>query len=154
DSGMVLSPGGFAIMLMMPIIGLLVSKVQARYLIVLGLIITALALFHMTSFNLNIDYSTATWARVYQSLGMAFLFVPINTVAYTGLPKEKSNNASALINLMRNMGGSFGIALVTTMLVRRAQFHQSVLASHLTAGSAQYRAIVQSISQKLIIHGA
>ena len=119
DAGLVLSPGGFALMLLMPAIGALVGKVDARWLIALGLVVTSMALFHMTNFDTQIDYGTVAWARVYQSLGLALLFIPINTAAYDGVPPEQNNNASAIINMMRNLGGSIGIAVVTTFIARR-----------------------------------
>ena len=83
------------------------------------------ALFHMTRFDTNIDFRTVATARIFQAIGLAFLFVPINTAAYAFIPRNKSNAASGLINLARNIGGSIGISLVTTMLARRAQFHQA-----------------------------
>jgi MFS transporter, DHA2 family, multidrug resistance protein len=147
DAGMVLSPGGFAIMLLMPVVGNLVAKVDPRWLIVVGLVVTSLALFHMTNFDLNIDYRAIAWARVFQSIGLAFLFIPINTVAFLGVPPEKSNNASAIINMMRNIGGSFGIALATTLVARRQQYHQSVLIEHVTPYSSQYDQTIQAMQR-------
>jgi DHA2 family multidrug resistance protein len=147
DAGLVISPGGFAIMLLMPVVGNLVSRFDPRWLIAFGLGLTSFALFHMTRFDLDVDYSTVAWARVYQSLGLAFLFIPINTVAFLGLPPEKSNNASAIINMMRNIGGSFGIAIATTLLARRQQYHQSVLIEHVTPYSSQYDQTIQSMQQ-------
>ncbi len=82
-------------------------------------------MFHMTNIYLGIDFHTAMMYRVYQSIGMAFLFVPINTLCYIGVPQEQNNQISSMINLMRNLGGSFGISFVTTMLARRAQVHQT-----------------------------
>ena len=73
----------------------------------------------MATFNLDIDFHTAMMARIYQSAGMAFLFVPINVMAFYFIPKEKINNATGIINLARNIGGSFGIANVVTLLARR-----------------------------------
>src|SRR5689334_8114500 len=131
-SGMALSPGGFAIMLLMPLVGFLLSRYDARWLMVFGLSVLSASLFHMTNFNLQIDFATAAWARVFQAVGMAFLFVPINTAAYAYLPREKNNAASGLMNLARNIGGSVGISFVTTMLERRTQFHQNMLSSHLS----------------------
>ena len=84
-AGMVLSPGGFATMLMMPVAGALSGRIDARLLITVGLIGTAIAMFHLSGFDLNVDYSTLAWARVYQSLGLALLFIPINTAAYQGI---------------------------------------------------------------------
>ena len=86
----------------------------------------------MARFNLHIDYRTAVWSRMVQSLGMAFLFVPISAVAFAFIPKERTNYATGLFNLARNIGGSSGIATVTTLLARRAQFHQQILVAHMT----------------------
>jgi DHA2 family multidrug resistance protein len=147
DAGLVISPGGFAIMLLMPVVGNLVARVDPRWLIAFGLGVTSFALFRMTSFDLDVDYATVAWARVYQSLGLAFLFIPINTIAFLGLPPEKSNNASAIINMMRNLGGSFGIAIATTLLARRQQYHQSVLIEHVTPYNSQYDQTIQAMQQ-------
>jgi DHA2 family multidrug resistance protein len=127
-AGEVLSPGGLTVLVLMPLVGFLVSRVDARYLIGAGFLITALALFHMTNLNLGIDYRTAMLWRVYQSAGLAFLFVPINTISYTGMPPEASNQVSGLVNLMRNIGGSIGISAATTLIARRQQAHQIYLA--------------------------
>ncbi len=127
-AGMVISPGGFVVMLMMPLVGgVLISRVQVRWLILFGLIVSALALWHLTTLNLYVGYSDLAWARVYQAFGLAFLFVPINTAAYTGIPQGKTNNVSALMNLSRNLGGSFGIAILSTILSRRSQYHVNTL---------------------------
>ncbi|HEX7967710.1 MAG TPA: DHA2 family efflux MFS transporter permease subunit [Stellaceae bacterium] len=154
DAGMVLSPGGFAIMLLMPVVGNLVARVDPRWLIVCGLVVTSLALFHMTNFDLNIDYRAIAWARVFQSMGLAFLFIPINTVAFLGVPPERSGNASAIINMMRNIGGGFGIALATTLVARRAQYHQSVLVEHVTPFNGQYDATIQRMQQAFLSSSA
>lgn len=154
-AGLVLSPGGFAILLSMPIVGKLVGKVDPRYLIVFGLAVSGTALLHMTNFNLSVDYPTVAWARVYQAFGLGFLFIPINTVAYAGIPDNKNNQVSAWINLSRNIGGSFGISLVQTTLARRSQFHQSVMASNLTPFDVQYHEFIQKASGALgqALHG-
>jgi DHA2 family multidrug resistance protein len=138
-AGMALSPGGFAIMLMMPVVGFLLSRWDARKLMIFGLLVLGFSLFHMTNFNLDVDFSTVMWARTIQAIGMAFLFVPINTMAYAYLPKNKNNAASGLMNLARNIGGSVGISVVTTLLDRRAQVHQVYLSSHLSASNPAFR---------------
>ena len=107
----------------MPVVGMLTGRVQPRWLIAFGFTVSGLALFHMTGFTLQIDYRHAMLARCFQTFGLAFLFIPINTLAYSGLPPGKNNNASALLNVSRNIGASFGIAMVITMLARRSQFH-------------------------------
>src|SRR5246127_1890081 len=152
-SGMALSPGGFAIMVLMPLVGWLLSRYDARYLLLLGLSTLSASLFHMTSFNLDIDFKTAVLARVFQAVGLAFLFVPINTAAYAYLPREKNNAASGLMNLARNIGGSVGISFVTTLLDRRTQKHLSDLNSHFTSANAQFQAMVRGTAQQLIAHG-
>ena len=154
ESGKVLSPGGFAIMLLMPLVGFLVSRVSARYLVSIGFIISGLALVHMSHFNLNISFSQAMWTRIFQASGLAFLFVPLNTAIYGTVPRNKNNNASALINLSRNLGGSFGISLITTMLDRRSQFHFSRLVSHLTPYDPRYRAMLLGIARLLQSKGS
>jgi DHA2 family multidrug resistance protein len=144
-AGMALSPGGLVVMAMMPMVGFLVSRVDPRKLITVGFLALALAMFHMTNLYLGIDFHTAMMYRIYQSIGLAFLFVPINTLCYVGVPQEQNNQISSMINLMRNLGGSFGISFVTTMLARRAQVHQTFLAAH-TQDSSQMRNMVNSLT--------
>jgi DHA2 family multidrug resistance protein len=86
----------------------------------------------------------------YQSLGLALLFIPINAAAYHGIPPEKSNNASALINMMRNLGGSIGIAVVATFIARRQQYHQNVLVAHVTPYSTQYDRLIHTLQQTVL----
>jgi DHA2 family multidrug resistance protein len=134
-AGLAITPGGFVVMALMPLVGYLVGHVQAKYLVMFGLLTTALALWHMTGLDLDVSFSTMVWMRIFQAAGLAFLFVPTNTAAFANLPPEKSNNASALLNLSRNLGGSVGISVAQTLLARRTQFHQSRLASHVSAFS-------------------
>ena len=140
QAGLALMPGGFTIILLLPLVGFLLSKYSPRYLLLLGLIILSDSLFHMTGFDLEIDFKTAATARVIQAAGMAFLFVPINTAAYAFLPRNKNNAASGLMNLARNIGGSVGISLVTTMLDRRSQVHSAYLSANLSANNPLFRA--------------
>jgi len=149
DAGLVVSPGGFAIILLMPVVGRLVSRADSRVLIVFGLAISAAALYHMTSFDLEVDYWTVALARIFQAAGLAFLFIPISTIAYVGIPREKNNNASAIINLSRNLGGSVGIALLTTFLARRSQYHQSILVERVAAGDPRYAAMAAKLQQHM-----
>jgi DHA2 family multidrug resistance protein len=121
--------------------------------VIVGVLITSLSLFHMANFNLQIDFGTAMWARIYQSLGMAFLFVPINTMAFYFISKEKTNNATGIINLARNVGGSVGISLVATMLSRGAQVHQAYLTGHANALDPAYRAQLSGLTATLVTKG-
>ncbi|HKB97450.1 MAG TPA: DHA2 family efflux MFS transporter permease subunit [Terriglobales bacterium] len=145
-SGMALSPGGFAIMVMMPIVGFLLSRWNPRWLMMFGLIVLSLSLFHMTTFDLGVDFSTVMLARVFQATGLAFLFVPINTSAYAFLPRDKNNAASGLMNLARNIGGSVGISFVTTLLARRTQFHQVRLSENLSAANPKFQSVLHGIT--------
>jgi MFS transporter, DHA2 family, multidrug resistance protein len=111
-----------------------------------GLSMLSFSLFHMTTFDLGADFRALTIARVYQALGLAFLFVPINTAAYSSLPRDKNNAASGLMNLARNIGGSVGISVVTTGLARRAQFHQVRLVENLNAANPQFRATLHGLT--------
>ena len=129
-------------------------KYDARWLMIFGLVVLSFALFHMTHFDLCIDFRTAATARVFQALGLAFLFVPINTVAYSFLPKDKNNAASGLINLARNVGGSLGISFVTTMLDRRTQFHQMRLTSAMNAGNPWFESTLNGLIHNFRAHGA
>jgi DHA2 family multidrug resistance protein len=153
-SGLVLSPGGIVVLISMPLVGILLRRYQARWLVVFGVIVSASGLFYMSKFTLGVDYQTAVWARVIQSAGMAFLFVPISVVAFGFIPKERTNYATGLFNLARNIGGSSGIATVTTLLARRSQFHQQVLIAHLTPYDAAYQAALQRTTQMLHTQGA
>jgi MFS transporter, DHA2 family, multidrug resistance protein len=155
QAGLALMPGGFAIIMIMPVVGFLLSKVDARRLLLLGFGILSLAMFHMAwGFDTTIDFRAAATARAYQAVSLAFLFVPINTASYAFLPKEKNNAASGLINLARNIGGSFGISVVTTMLDRRAQVHQSYLAHNMTLASAKMNAMILSMRHMLVTRGS
>ena len=148
-------PGGFAIILCMPLVGYLLGHTDARRLLLFGLFMVSFSLFYMRShFDLAIDFRTVAFARVIQATGLAFLFVPINTAAYAFLPPGKNNQASGLINLARNIGGSVGISFVITMLARRAQVHQANMMSHLNSGNPQLQAAISGTSHALIARGS
>ncbi|MGA7908141.1 MAG: DHA2 family efflux MFS transporter permease subunit, partial [Candidatus Sulfotelmatobacter sp.] len=153
QSGLALMPGGFTIMLLLPLVGFLLSRYSPRWLLVFGLVMLSGSLFHMTRFDLSIDFRTAAIARVIQAAGMAFLFVPINTAAYAFLPRDKNNAASGLMNLARNIGGSVGISVVTTMLDRRTQVHRNFLASHLSASNPVLQARLKALGLMVQAHG-
>jgi DHA2 family multidrug resistance protein len=153
QAGLALMPGGFTIMLLLPLVGFLLSRYSPRWLLLFGLSMLSLSLFHMTRFDLDMDFRTATLARVLQAMGMAFLFVPINTAAYGFLPRDKNNAASGLMNLARNIGGSVGISVVTTMLDRRTQFHQNQLASHLSASNPVLQSRIKALGLLVQSHG-
>jgi DHA2 family multidrug resistance protein len=108
----------------------------------------------MTDFDLNIDFRHAVMARIVQSLGLAFLFVPINTMAFYFIAKQNTSYATGLINLARNMGGSTGIAISTTLVARREQFHQQRLIESLTPLNGAYQSTLESAKQMFMSKGA
>jgi len=152
-SGLVLSPGGVAMMIGFAMVGRLLGFMQARSLIVFGLIVSAIGTYQMSGFNLEIDFRTAMWARTLQAFGLAFLFVPINVAAFSAVPRERLGYATGLMNLFRNVGGSGGIAMITTLLARRQQLHQERLVSHLTTLDPGYVDALRGIAANLVDKG-
>jgi len=153
DAGLVLGPGAMVIVVLAPVVVRLVSRIPVARLLAVGFAVLGLAMWYFAGFNLATNYARETGARALQGLGIAFLFVPATQLAYSYLPKEKNNKASSLTNLFRNQGGSFGIALVTTLLSRRMQYHQSVLAAHVTTFNQPLNATVTGITNYFVGHG-
>ncbi len=143
-AGETLSVGALVIVPIMPLVGLILKRVAARWLVAAGFAATAATLFVMSNIDLNVGFSTLAGWRVLQGLGLALLFIPITTSMYVGLPPDKNEEAAALLNLGRNLGGSVGIAFIETMLARRSQVHQSVLAAHATSFNPAYRAALEA----------
>jgi DHA2 family multidrug resistance protein len=139
NAGLALSPRGIGSLLMMPITGYLTSKIDPRRLLVVGLILGAMTMFNLSHLNLNAGYWDIFWPQVFQGVALALLFIPLMTLAMSRIPKEKMGNATSIFNLMRNIGGSFGIAIMTTFLARRNQFHQTSLSAHITVGDLKTR---------------
>jgi DHA2 family multidrug resistance protein len=131
-AGLVLGPGGALSILMLPMVGRLTERFDSRKLLGLGLVVMAYSVYYMAGFNLDIDFGTAVMGRLLQGIGMPFFFVTSAYVTMAYVSNQQMNNASAIFNLLRNLGGSFGVAFVTTVLARRAQFHQNRLIEHLT----------------------
>lgn len=152
-SGWVLSPGGVAVLAMMPLVALLLKRYDTRLLIGAGFVLCGLGLLQMSGFTLNVDFNTAMWSRVVQSLGFAFLFVPINVMAFQHIPHEKTGYATGLMNLLRNIGGSSGIAIATTLLARRSQFHQANLIGNLVPGNPAYQDFLARATQVGVLRG-
>jgi DHA2 family multidrug resistance protein len=154
QAGMALSPGGLAMMVMMPVAALVLKKMDPRWMISLGFLITAAALYNMTHLSLGIDFWTMVRWRTYQSVGLAFIFLPISLLAYVGIPMTKNNQISSLSNFARNLGGSVGVSLLMTFLTRQTQIHQSNLAAHVTAGSPQFQQLAGGIGGYMATQGA
>ncbi|MGB7621265.1 MAG: DHA2 family efflux MFS transporter permease subunit [Terriglobia bacterium] len=147
-SGLIISPGGIASLVLMPVVGKLVSKrIDPRLLISIGLIVTAASVFQMSHFNLEAGFANFIWPRIVQGVGLAFLFIPVNTAAFAAMPKEALNEGTGLFNLMRNLGGSFGIATVATVLSRRQQVHSARLTEQMSTLNPNFQSRIQGIQQ-------
>ena len=138
-AGFVISPGGVMIMLMMPLVGFLIGKVDPRALICYGFFTLAMSMWLMHTFSLESSFKYIMWVRVYQASGLAFLFIPINTISYNGVPQSQNNDVSGLTNLARNIGGSCGTAFVATMLSRGQQRHEAYMIRNLTPSSQAFQ---------------
>lgn len=151
-AGLVLSPGGLAIVFLMPISGKLVSRFQARYLIAFGMALLTLGLWFTSHVTPQSSYWVFVMMRITQVIGLPFLFIPISTMAFLDIPKEKSSKASAIYALSRNLGGSIGIALLTNYLFRHQQMNQMALASHLSPTDIGYRDTLAHYTQTFLAH--
>jgi DHA2 family multidrug resistance protein len=154
EAGRLLSPGGFVMMAMMPLVGGLVARIDARWFILLGLLGCSFALYNMGRLNAQADFAAIAWSRVYQAAGMALLFIPINTAGYAKVPADRNDHAAALINLSRNLGGSVGISLMVTLVDRGAQTHQTYLVAHLSPGSEALAQMAQRLGAHRIAAAA
>jgi DHA2 family multidrug resistance protein len=152
---MVLSAAAVLLLIELPLVGQLTSKIQARYLMAFGwATLTAAMLFSTRRVDLEISFVSATWLRIAQYVPMGFIFIPATMVAYLGLPQEKSNAVAGLINFVRNMGSSVGTSAVTTILARRAQVHQVMLANHTSLSNPAFRDSAVSLADQLRRAGA
>ena len=152
-AGMALSAGALVLMLMMPVAGRLVSRMDARLMVSMGFLATSLGLYNMTRLDLNVSFGSIVLWRVFQVLGLSFIFIPISTLNYVGVPMGKNNQISSFSNFARNFGGSMGTALLTTFLTRTQQTHQSSLAAHFIPGSYAYENFLAQARNALIAAG-
>ncbi|MEH2472728.1 DHA2 family multidrug resistance protein [Nitrobacteraceae bacterium AZCC 2161] len=153
-AGLALSPGGIATLCMMPVAGRLVGIIQPKYLLVFGATVVALSMWHLTGLNGNITYGYAALSRIFLAIGLPFLFLPVMTASYDGIPPNKTNQASALLNVARNIGGSMGVALSQTMLAQRQQFHQSRLVENVVPSDVGYQRTLEQVTQYFVSHGS
>jgi DHA2 family multidrug resistance protein len=154
SAGLVLSGGGLLLLFLMPIVGTLSSRIQARYLIAFGWLTLSAGMFYSArTLNLQISFEAAAFLRVVQVFGLGFLFVPINLVSYIGMPPEKSGSVAGLVNFMRNIGASIGTSMVTTVIARQAQFRQVQLVAHTTLGERSFVQAADALSRRLAVSG-
>jgi DHA2 family multidrug resistance protein len=150
SAGMVLSAAAIILLIELPLVGQLAGRIQARYLIAFGWAVLTLAMFFSTRrIDLEISFASATWLRIAQYVPIGFIFIPATMVAYLGLPQDKSNAVAGLINFVRNIGSSVGTSAVTTILARRAQVHQVMLASHTNFGNPSFRNSATALADQL-----
>jgi DHA2 family multidrug resistance protein len=146
-SGLAMMPGGIVMLLMMPIAGQIIPYMEPKYWLAIGFSLVALAMWYSTSLVPDASFSYFATMRIFQVIGMPFMFIPINSVAYTGLPPQKTSEASALVNVARNLGGSVGISLANTELAQRSQFHQARLVDNLSQSSPAMQSTLHNLTE-------
>ena len=136
-SGLVLAPGGVGNLISLLLAGRLITRVDQRVLLALGCVLNALSTWWMSEVTLGVDYWSLAWPRFVQGIGIGFIFVPLNTVALANIQREKMGNATVLLNVVRNLGGGIGVAVMATLLARRGQEHQTLMVGHVHVGDPE-----------------
>ena len=153
EAGIAMSPRGIGSFIAMPLVGALVGRVDPRKLLSCGLVGGAITLFALGSLNLQIGYWDIFWPQFFQGISMGFIFVPLTTVTMSRIPKQELGNATSIFNLMRNLGGSVGIASIATMLSRNTQTQYNILGAHVSAFDARTRMLLEQIRTGFISRG-
>jgi DHA2 family multidrug resistance protein len=131
-AGLTLGLGGIVTVLLMPLAGILTGKIQPKWLILTAMLGTAFAMSNAAGLDLTMGFKDVSLSRALQVVWMPFVVIPLSTVQFVGVPPDQNSNASAIVNMMRNLGGSFGVSIATTMLAQREQFHYARLVDHIT----------------------
>jgi DHA2 family multidrug resistance protein len=145
DAGVAMLPRGLGSFLAMPVVGVLSSKIEPRKLLTCGLSVVAFSLWQLSWINLNAGYWDIFWPQFIQGAAMAFIFVPLTTATHDPVPKEQMGNATSIFNVMRNIGGSIGIATVTTIIARKTQTNINVLGAHVSPYGAAAQQMMRGI---------
>ena len=153
-SGLVLAPGGVGNLLSLLIAGRLITRMDQRWLLAVGCVLNAYATWEMSTVTLGADYWALAWPRMIQGVGIGFIFVPLNTVALATISRERMGNATALLNVVRNLGGAIGVALLTTLLARRSQVHQTTLGGHVDIWDAETAERLRAWAAHFVAQGA
>jgi DHA2 family multidrug resistance protein len=153
EAGLALSAGGLVLIFLFPIVGFVGQKIDPRLMITIGFSLVTLGVWRIAGLYLGITFWDAASWRVVMVLGMPFMFVPISVMSYVGIPQAKNNEVSGMTALARNIGGGIGVSFISTMLVRRAQAHQRLLAAHVYNGSATYTAMQRGMAGALQARG-
>jgi DHA2 family multidrug resistance protein len=122
-------------------------------LMAFGMLVVALSMWHATSLSPDASFDYFAWLRIFQTIGLPFLFIPITTASYASVEPNETGQASALINVARYVGGSIGVAMATTLLIRREQFHQLRLTEHLYQSSLLFQQALQRAASDLVARG-
>lgn len=154
QAGIALAPRGMGSFLAMPIVGSLLSRYDPRKFLACGLMIASFTLFQFARLDLNAGYWDFFWPQFVQGVSLAFLFVPLTTTTMASIPKEQMGNATSMFNLLRNVGGSVGIAAVTTLTARFQQQHINILGAHVTPYGPKTMAMIEGLTQKMMANGA
>ncbi len=153
QAGLALSPRGIGALVMTPITGQLTNRYDPRKILVVGISLGGYTMFSLSHLNLNAGYWDVFWPQLLQGVAMACIFIPLMTTSMSNISKEKMGNATSIYNLMRNIGGSFGIATMTTFLARRQQVHQNQLIGHVTPSDLRTREALQGLQRFFYQHG-
>jgi DHA2 family multidrug resistance protein len=154
DAGMVMAPGGVATLITMPLIGAALAKRDGRKIVFFGLLLGATSMFIMQGLNLQGAFWNYTWPRIVLGFGLAMIFVPLTTVTLASISREEMGNATGLFSLLRNIGGSVGIAMAATLLTRYQQFYQTTLVANINPYNPIWQTRFAALKQSLIAKGA
>jgi DHA2 family multidrug resistance protein len=152
-AGVAMAPRGLGSFLTMPLVGIILSRFDPRKLLALGMLGGAYSLYALSRLNLNAGYWDFFWPQFFQGVALSLMFVPLTTITMDHIPREETGNATSLFNLMRNIGGSMGIAAATTMIARRGQFYTNQLGEHVNPYNPQSQALFEGLRQQLIAQG-
>jgi DHA2 family multidrug resistance protein len=153
DAGMVMAPGGIATLIVMPFVGAALAKRDGRKIVFIGLLLGAASMFIMQGLNLQGAFWNYTWPRIVLGFGLAMIFVPLTTVTLATISRTEMGNATGMFNLLRNIGGSVGIAIAATLLARYQQFYQTSLVAHINPYNPTFQMRLENLKQTLIARG-
>jgi DHA2 family multidrug resistance protein len=154
QAGIAMAPRGLGSFIGMPLVGMLIGRVDARKMVAFGLVAGALTLFWLGRLNLNAGYWDIFWPQFFQGFGLSALFVPLTTISMDPIPRERMGNATSLFNLMRNLGGGIGIATTGTLLARKQQEYVNIMGAHVTPFSPAAQASLDAARRGFIASGA
>jgi len=154
SAGIAMAPRGLGSFLMMPVVGTVLNRFDPRKVLAIGLTVAAWSLYSLSRLSLDAGYWDIFWPQFIQGAALAMLFVPLTTATMDPIPKEEMGNATSMFNLMRNLGGSFGIAAATTYLFRRQQLHTNQLGAHVDPFSPAARAMTRGLQGAMMAHGS